>query len=160
MAGRSLNKVQIIGNLGKDPEVRHFEGDMSVARLAVATDESYKDKNGQMVERTEWHNVVLWRGLSKVAEQYLKKGDKVYIEGRIRTRSWEAENKEMKYITEVEGQQMIMLTPKGTSGNAAPMPSPDGAPAAQPASNDSDLPKSGETSGSQSDDAGEDDLPF
>lgn len=160
MAGSSLNKVMIIGNLGKDPEIKHFEGDVSVARFPVATDESYKRKDGQVVERTEWHNVVLWRGLSKVAERYLKKGDKVYIEGRIKTRSWEAENKEMRYITEIEGLNMVMLTPKNASDSAPPMPSPQSAP--QQSGGD-DLPKSETATSSQEnsgDDAGEDDLPF
>lgn len=154
-----MNKVMIIGNLGKDPEVKHFEGDVSVARLAVATDESYKKKDGQLVERTEWHNVVMWRGLAKVAERYLKKGDKVYVEGRIRTRSWEAENKEMRYITEIEALNMVMLSPKNSSGSAPPMPAPDHAPQ----SGGDNLPKNDSSSNASSntgDDAGEDDLPF
>lgn len=159
MAGSSLNKVMIIGNLGKDPEVKHFEGDVSVARLAVATDESYKKKDGELVERTEWHNVVMWRGLSKVAERYLKKGDKVYIEGRIRTRSWEAENKEMRYITEIEALNMVMLTPKNASGAAPPMPSPD---SGLQSSGENPAKKEAATSSHAGggDDEAEDDLPF
>ena len=151
--------MMIIGNLGKDPEVKHFEGDVSVARLAVATDESYKKKDGELIERTEWHNVVMWRGLSKVAERYLKKGDKVYIEGRIRTRSWEAENKEMRYITEIEALNMVMLTPKNASGAAPPMPSPD---SASQSSGENPAKKEAATSspaGGGNDEA-EDDLPF
>ena len=88
MAG--VNKVILVGNLGKDPEVRHLENGAAVANFSVATTESYKDRNtGERRDQTEWHNVVLWRGLAEVAEKYLKKGSQVYIEGKIRTRSWE-----------------------------------------------------------------------
>ncbi len=80
MAG--INKVILVGNLGKDPEVRHLEGGATVATFSLATGESYKDKNGQRVEKTEWHNIVMWRGLAEVAEKFLKKGQMVYIEGK------------------------------------------------------------------------------
>lgn len=79
----------LVGNLGKDPEVRHLEGGATVCNFPLATTESYKDKNGNRQEQTEWHNIVLWRGLAEVAEKYLKKGSQVYIEGKLRTRSWE-----------------------------------------------------------------------
>ena len=104
-----VNKVILIGNLGKDPEVRHLDNGASVANFSIATTESYKDRNtGQRVDQTEWHNIVLWRGLAEVAEKYLKKGDSVYIEGKLRTRSWEKDGV-TRYTTEVVGDQMTML---------------------------------------------------
>lgn len=107
MAG--VNKVILIGNLGKDPEVRHLDNGASVANFSIATTESYKDRNsGERVDQTEWHNIVLWRGLAEVAEKYLKKGDSVFIEGKLRTRSWEKDGV-TRYTTEVVGDQMTML---------------------------------------------------
>lgn len=108
MAG-SLNKVMLIGNLGKDPEVRTFEGGNMLARFPLATSESYTSRQtNEKVTQTEWHNVVCRRGLAEIAEKYLHKGDKVYIEGRIKTRSWEA-NGEKKYSTEIHADTMTML---------------------------------------------------
>jgi single-strand DNA-binding protein len=107
MAG--INKVILVGNLGKDPEVRHLENGASVANFPVATTESYKDKNGNRQEQTEWHNIVLWRGLAQVAEQYLKKGSQVYIEGKIRSRSWQDKEGNTRYTTEIVGDNMTML---------------------------------------------------
>lgn len=123
-----VNKVILVGRLGKDPEVRHLESGVAVANFSVATSEVYKDRNtGERKEVTEWHNVVLWRGLADVAEKYLKKGDMVYVEGKLRTRSWEKDGV-TRYTTEVVGDNMTMLSPKGTneasSGNA---PQPDSA---------------------------------
>ena len=89
MAGKSVNKVILIGNLGKDPEVKYTPSGTPVAKLTLATNERYKDKDGQWQDRTEWHNVVLWQRLAEIAGEYLKKGGKVYIEGRLQTRSWE-----------------------------------------------------------------------
>lgn len=106
MAG--INKVILIGNLGKDPEVRHLEGGISIAKFPLATSETYKKQDGTKVETTEWHNVVLWRGLADSAEKYLRKGSLVYIEGKIRTRSWE-DNGVKKYMTEIIGEVMTML---------------------------------------------------
>ena len=104
-----LNKVILVGNLGKDPEVRHLESGVAVASFTLATSESYKDRNsGERKTLTEWHNIVLWRGLADVAEKYLHKGDQVYIEGRIRSRSWEGESG-TRYITEIVGDNMVML---------------------------------------------------
>lgn len=107
MAG--VNKVILVGNLGKDPEVRHLEGGASVANFPLATSESYKDRNGNRVDQTEWHNVVVWRGLADVAEKYLKKGNQVYIEGKIRTRSWDDKDGVKRYTTEIVADQMTML---------------------------------------------------
>jgi len=104
-----VNKVILIGNLGKDPEVRHLESGVAVASFSLATSESYKDRTtGERKTITEWHNIVLWRGLAEVAEKYLKKGDQVYIEGRLRTRSWESESG-TRYTTEIVGDNMTML---------------------------------------------------
>ena len=110
-----VNKVIIVGRLGKDPEVRHLENGASVANFPVATSEVYKDRNtGERKEQTEWHNVVLWRGLADVAEKYLNKGDMVYIEGKLRTRSWEKDGI-TRYTTEIVGDNMTMLSPKSGS---------------------------------------------
>ena len=97
MAG--VNKAILVGNLGKDPEVRHLENGTPVASFPIATSESYKDKDGNRVEKTEWHNIVLWRGLAEVAEKYLKKGQTVYIEGKIRTRNYQDKDNQTSYTT-------------------------------------------------------------
>ncbi|MCB0494624.1 MAG: single-stranded DNA-binding protein [Cyclobacteriaceae bacterium] len=120
MAG-GVNKVILVGNLGRDPEVRHLENGTPVASFPVATSESYKDRTtGERKTMTEWHNVVLWRGLAEVAEKYLHKGDQVYIEGKLRTRSWEKEGV-TRYTTEIIGDNMTMLGTKGQSGGGEPM---------------------------------------
>jgi len=105
----SLNKVTLIGNLGKDPEVRHLESGACVANFSMATTETYKNRNGEKVSQTEWHNIVLWRGLAEISEKYLKKGDRIYVEGRIRTRSWQDKDGNTRYSTEIVGDNMIML---------------------------------------------------
>ncbi|MGB1039500.1 MAG: single-stranded DNA-binding protein [Flavobacteriales bacterium] len=119
MAG--VNKVILIGNLGKDPEVRHLESGAVVANFPIATSETYKDrKTGERITQTEWHNVVIWRGLAEVAEKYLKKGNSVYIEGKLRTRSWDDKEGNKRYTTEVVADNMTMLGGKqdGGSGDA------------------------------------------
>tara|TARA_B110000046_G_scaffold173759_1_gene196662 strand:+ start:14165 stop:14602 length:438 start_codon:yes stop_codon:yes gene_type:complete len=118
MAG--VNKVILVGNLGKDPEVRHLENGASVANFSIATSETYKDKNGNRQEQTEWHNVVLWRGLAQIAEKYLKKGSQIYIEGKLRTRSWQDKDGNTRYTTEVVGDQMTMLGGRSSGGNDTP----------------------------------------
>ena len=107
MAG--VNRVILIGNLGKDPEIRNLEGGAKVANFPLATTESYKNRNGERTEHTEWHNIVLWRGLADVSERFLKKGNSVYIEGKLRTRSWEDQQGNKRYITEVIADNMTML---------------------------------------------------
>lgn len=110
-----VNKVILVGNLGRDPEVRHLENGTPVASFSIATSETYKDRTtGEKKTVTEWHNVVLWRGLAEVAEKYLHKGDQVYIEGKLRTRQWEKEGV-TRYTTEVVGDNMTMLGSKGQS---------------------------------------------
>jgi single-strand DNA-binding protein len=115
-----VNKVILVGRLGKDPEVRNLEKGAVVANFTLATSESYKDKTtGERKEVTEWHNVVLWRGLAEVAAKYLHKGDMVYIEGKLRTRSWEKEGV-TRYTTEVVGDNMTMLSTQRSGGGSAP----------------------------------------
>lgn len=106
-----INKVILIGNVGKDPETKYLEGGIPVTKFSLATTETYKDKSGKRIDKTEWHNIVLWRGLAEVAEKYVKKGQKLYIEGKIQTRSYGEDNNK-KYITEIVGDNMTMLTPK------------------------------------------------
>ena len=110
MAG--VNKVILVGNLGKDPEVRHLEGGTAVANFTLATSEAYKDKNGQRVEQTEWHNIVVWRNLAEIAEKYLKKGSTIYLEGKLRTRAWEDKDKVKRYTTEIVADTFTMLSKK------------------------------------------------
>ena len=110
MAG--VNKVILIGNLGKDPEVRYLDSGVAVANFSLATTESYKNKEGKRVSQTEWHNVVLWRGLAEVAEKWLKKGSSVYIEGKIRNRKWEDKDGNTRYTTEILADNMTMLGKK------------------------------------------------
>ncbi|MEP2668857.1 MAG: single-stranded DNA-binding protein [Cyclobacteriaceae bacterium] len=111
-----VNKVILVGRLGKDPEVRHLENGAAVANFSIATSETYKDKTtGEKKEITEWHSIVLWRGLAEIASKYLHKGDMVYIEGKLRTRSWE-KDKVTRYTTEVVGDSMTMLSSKSSGG--------------------------------------------
>jgi len=124
MAG-SLNKVSLIGNLGQDPEVRHLENGASVANFSIATTESFTDKNtGQRRDITDWHNIVVWRGLAKVVEQYVKKGHKVYVEGKLKTRQWQDKENNTRYTTEVVVDNLIMLNSpqKSQGGEKAPYP--------------------------------------
>jgi len=99
----------LIGNLGKDPDVQHLEGNIAVAKFPLATTETYKDRSGKLVSQTEWHTVVLWRGLAELAQKYLHKGSLIYVEGRLRTRSWEDKEGNKKFATEVVGDNLIML---------------------------------------------------
>jgi len=105
-----VNKVILIGNLGKDPEVRYLDNGVAVANISLATTENYKNKEGEKVSQTEWHDVVLWRGLAEVAEKYLKKGASVYIEGKIRTSKWVDKDDNSRYKTEIMADKMNMLS--------------------------------------------------
>ena len=113
----SLNKVMLIGNVGKDPEVRYLDKGVAVAKVVLATSEKgYRLQNGTEVpERTEWHNIVLWRGLAEVVERYVHKGDKLYIEGKIRTRSYDDQKGIKHYVTEIFADNMEMLSPRTAS---------------------------------------------
>ncbi|MAO72294.1 MAG: single-stranded DNA-binding protein [Flavobacteriales bacterium] len=121
MAG--VNKVILLGNLGKDPEVRHLDNGVAVANFSLATTESYTNKQGDRVNQTEWHNIVLWRGLADIAEKYLKKGNSVYIEGKISTRKWEDKEGNSKYSTDIIADKMTMLGSK--QGNTSSTPNQD-----------------------------------
>ncbi len=103
-----INKVILVGHLGKDPEARHLDGGVTVVTFPLATSETY-NKDGKRVEQTEWHNVVMWRGLAEVAEKYLQKGKLVYIEGKLRTRSWDDKEGNKRYATEVVAENFTML---------------------------------------------------
>ncbi|SFE44880.1 single-stranded DNA-binding protein [Thermoflexibacter ruber] len=106
---RGLNKVMLIGNLGKEPEVQMLEGGITVAKFSLATTESYRDKEGNVQSETEWHNIVAWRSLADLAGKYLKKGSTIYLEGKIKTRSYEDKESNKKYVTEIIAESFIML---------------------------------------------------
>lgn len=106
---RGVNRVMLIGNLGKDPDIQFLEGNIAVAKFPLATTETFKDRTGKLISQTEWHTVVLWRGLAELAQKYLHKGSLVYIEGRLRTRSWDDKEGNRKFATEIVGDNLIML---------------------------------------------------
>lgn len=110
---RGVNKVVLIGNLGKDPDVQFLEGNIGVAKFPLATTETYKDRSGKLISQTEWHTVVLWRGLAELAQKYLHKGSLIFIEGRLHTRNWEDKEGNKKFATEVVGDNLIMLDKRG-----------------------------------------------
>ncbi|HEV3037792.1 MAG TPA: single-stranded DNA-binding protein [Candidatus Angelobacter sp.] len=114
---KSLNKVMLIGNLGKDPEVKFTPSGMAVAKFSLATNERFKDKAGEWQDRTEWHNIVAWQRLAEIVGEYVKKGSKVYIEGRIQTSSWEdKQSGEKKYRTEIVANDLLLLSGRGEGG--------------------------------------------
>src|ERR1700753_3253643 len=112
---RGVNRVMLIGNLGKDPDVQFLEGNIAVAKFSLATTETFKDRAGELISQTEWHTVVLWRGLAELAQKYLHKGSLIYVEGRLRTRSWEDKEGSKKFATEIVGDNLIMLDKRGES---------------------------------------------
>lgn len=112
---RGVNHVFLIGNLGKDPEIQYIEGNIPVAKFPLATTETYKDKKGNTIPQTEWHNIVLWRGLAELAAKYLHKSSLVLIEGSLRTRSWEDKDKNRRFITEIIASNLVMLDKKGSN---------------------------------------------
>jgi single-strand DNA-binding protein len=115
----TVNKVILIGNLGKDPEIRRLENGAVVATFSIATSESFTDKNsGEKKEITDWHDIVLWRGLAEIAEKYIRKGTKIYVEGKLKKRSWQDKEGNTKYNTEVIGEELTILSRLETS--AAP----------------------------------------
>ena len=133
---RGINKVILIGNLGKDPDTRYLPSGQAVTNLALATDESYKDKqSGEMVSKTEWHRVSMFGRLAEISQQYLKKGSKVYIEGRLQTRKWQDQSGQDRYSTDIVANEMQMLDSKGGDngshwGDSTPEQSATPAPAA------------------------------
>lgn len=114
---RSINKVILIGNLGQDPELRYTPSGTAVCNMRIATNESYKDSNGEWVDKTEWHSVVAWARLAEICGQYLKKGSQVYFEGSLQTRSWEDRDGNTRYTTEVKAREMMMLSGRDESGS-------------------------------------------
>jgi single-strand DNA-binding protein len=110
-----INKVILIGNLGKDPELRHTQSGTPVASFSIATSERWKDKNGEQQERTEWHNIVAWSRLGELCNEYLNKGSKVYVEGKLQTRKWQDQNGNDRYTTEIVARDIQFLTPRGES---------------------------------------------
>ena len=149
---RSLNKVMLIGNLGADPEIKYTPNGTAVANLRIATSDNRKNKDGEWEERTEWHRVVMYGRQAELSKDYLKKGSKVYIEGRLETRSWEDQSGQKHYATEVVGYNLVFLDAKGQGQSAGPN---DSAPAKQPSAGrgSSQVP-------SQEFPQEEDDLPF
>ncbi len=152
---RGVNKVILIGNLGQDPELRYTGNGTAVCNLRIATNESYKDQEGQLVEKTEWHSVVAWSRLAEICGEYLKKGSRVYFEGSLQTRSWEDRDGNTRYTTEIKAREMMMLDSRGGDiehGNddqrrSQPQQQPQPQPQAQPQTADDSF-------------APDDDLPF
>lgn len=126
MASRGINKVILVGNLGQDPETRSTQGGTIVTQLSIATGEAWKDSNGQLQERTEWHRIVVWGRLAEIARDYLRKGSKVYLEGRLQTRKWQDKEGRDQYTTEIVASELQMLDRKPNEG---PAPAPSPAPA-------------------------------
>lgn len=142
MASRGVNKVILVGNLGNDPEVRYMPNGSAVANISVATSESWKNKDsGETQENTEWHRVVLYRRLGEIAGEYLKKGSKVYIEGKLKTRSWEDKDGKKCYMTEIVADSMQMLDSRGgVGGTTASAPSSAPPSSASQPDFDDDIP--------------------
>ncbi len=150
MAG--VNKVILLGNLGADPEVKYLEGDNVVANIRLATTESYKDKNGNRVDQTEWHDLELWGGQAKVAEQYLKKGMQIYVEGKIKTDTWQDDQGQNRRRVRIRVLSFTMLGGRQDTGGApAPQSSPQSAPVPKPQASPAPAPDLG---------GDDDDLPF
>lgn len=154
---RSLNKAQIIGNLGADPEIRSTTSGTRVATLSVATSRSWNDREGQRQEKTEWHRVVCWDKLAEICEKYLKRGDRVYIDGSIEYRQWEGQDGQTKYTTEIRAREMIMLGGSGESGGPTAR---SGSAAARTSDAGSGSGSNDFSDFSSESLAGEDDLPF
>ncbi len=131
----------LIGNLGRDPDVQYLEGNIAVAKFPLATTETFKDRAGKLISQTEWHTVVLWRGLAELAQKYLHKGSLVYIEGRLRTRSWEDKDGNKKFATEVVGDNLIMLDKRtDTMNHGGPHHGPAAASGDNPEGFNIDIP--------------------
>ena len=148
-----INKVTLIGHLGKDPEVRYIDKDRVVANLTLATNERYNDRNGNRVETTEWHNLEMWDGLAKVAEKYLKKGSLVYVEGKLKTEEWEKDGIK-RYTTRIRVTTMNMMDKASGSSNET------GSAPTRPQESSQSIAKQNEDAVDTIIDSGDDDLPF
>lgn len=129
----SVNKVILVGHVGQDPEVRYLDNNTPVCTIRMATSDVYKNKSGERVTNTEWHSVVLWRSLAEIAEKYVKKGSQIYIEGKLRTRSWDDKDKNKRYTTEIVADVLQLLGKRADDQNAA---SPQASQAPQAPHND------------------------
>lgn len=147
----TLNKVMLIGHTGDDVKMHYFEGGNSIGRFPLATDETYTNKNGERISNTEWHNIVVYNKGAEICEKYLKKGDKVYIEGRLKTRKWQDEQGNDRYSTEIQCKDFTFLSPKGDSNNTSVNTSGQNTQKPQPESASQNNNKVSEE---------EDDLPF
>jgi single-strand DNA-binding protein len=166
----SVNKVILVGNLGRDPEVRYMPNGEAVCNFSIATTDSWKDKSGQKQERTEWHNIVMYRRLAEIAGEFLKKGRPVYIEGRLQTRKWQTKEGQDRYTTEIIADQMQMLGSGGREGGApfdpadenqsAPMGSSSAMSNSAPVGNSAPMGNPSASSPAGDFDAFEDDIPF
>lgn len=127
----SVNRVILVGNLGQDPELKYTPSGVAVTSVSLATNEMWKDKDGNRQERTEWHRVVMWQRLAEIVGEYLKKGSKIYVEGRLQTRSWEDKDGQKRYMTEVVAENMTMLDSKGgdSGGSSSAPPQMESPPA-------------------------------
>ena len=167
MSRGGVNKVILIGNLGGDPEVRYTPGGAAVANVNLATNESWNDREGQRQERTEWHRLVFWSKLAEIVGQYLKKGSKVYVEGRLQTRQWDDQSGQKRYTTEIVVSDMQMLDGRGDGAMGGGMGGPQGgaAPGGGPPAGGGDYGQGGGGGADTEDDGGgadteDDDLPF
>jgi single-strand DNA-binding protein len=147
----SVNKVILVGNVGKDPEVKHLDSNASVANFTLATSDHYTNKSGEKVTTTEWHNIVCWSGLATLAENYIRKGSQIYVDGKIRTRSYDAQDGSKRYITEILADTIQLL------GRKSDGTSPEGNKAAQPSVVSEPV---NSTNAYSNDDKEGDDLPF
>jgi len=153
---KSVNKVILIGNLGKDPEVKYTPSGTAMAKFSLATNERYKDKSGEFQERTEWHNIVAWQRLAEIAGEYLKKGRSVYIEGRIQTRSWDDKTSgQKKYMTEIVANDLVLLGGRGEGGEGG-----GGRGRSTAAAAGSDAPSAPEDNSASSPEITDADIPF
>lgn len=148
-----INKVILVGRVGKDPEVRHLDNNSVVASFTLATNESYKNKSGEKVTNTEWHNIVVWRSLAEIAGRYVKKGTMLYVEGKIRTRSWNDKDGNKRYTTEIEADNFQMLSSRGDDSGSGNMGiyAPSSAPSVPDYTPDTDFAPGADAT---------DDLPF
>ncbi len=138
----SVNKVILIGYLGKDPEIRYTPSGVAVANFSIATSEKWKDKQGEQQEKTEWHNIVAWKKLGEICGEYLSRGQQVYIEGRLQTRAWEDRDGNKKYTTEIVANQMKMLGKSSTAAKPAnKQQALPGAPGSAPGINEDEIPE-------------------